>query len=117
MLASSRSPNPRRAEVLIGAYDPHDGSEPAARVVRVDLTGVGRLRFARGRARLGVVVFRMPSMGAAPARPQPADSVVVPVRGGAATVYVVVRPHRGAGEVGGAARIGVASCLSGAMDH
>lgn len=93
MLAAARSPNRRRAEVLIGAFDPHDGTEPADVAVRVDLARVHRLRFARRRGRIGVAAFRVPSAGAAPTRPQPTGAQVVPIERGAATVSVVVRPH------------------------
>jgi hypothetical protein len=93
VLASARSPNRRRAEVLIGAFDPHDGSEPADKVVRVELAGINRLRFARRRTQIGVVAFRVPSIGAAPTRPQAVVGFVIPLHRGAATVSLVVRPH------------------------
>ena len=82
VLAAARSPNRRRAEVLIGAFDPHDGTAPAAVAVRVDLAGINRLRFARRRRYVGVAIFRVPATGAAPTRPQAIGKLVVPVARG-----------------------------------
>ena len=93
VLAAARSPNRRRAEVLVGAFDPHDGTTPAAAEVRVHLAGINRLRFARRRRYIGVAVFRVPNAGAAPTRPQAVSAQVVKTTRGAATVSVVVRPH------------------------
>jgi hypothetical protein len=93
VLAAARSPRRSRAEVLIGLYDPHDGSAPADRLVRVDLAGLQRLPFVRRRPRVGVVGFRVPATGAAPTRPEAIAAQVLPVRRGAAAVSVLVRPH------------------------
>jgi hypothetical protein len=93
VLAAARSPRRGRAEVLIGMYDPHDGSEPVERLVRVDLAGLDRLPFVKRRPRLGVVSFRVPATGAAPTRPRAIAAQAVPVHRGTAAVSVLVRPH------------------------
>jgi hypothetical protein len=93
VLAAARSPRRGRAEVLIGTYDPHDGSAPVDRLVSVDLSGIHRLPFVRQRPRVGVVSFRVPVTGAAPTRPQAIAAQVLPVQRGRATVSVPVRPH------------------------
>ena len=93
VLAAARSPNRRRAEVLVGAFDPHDATAPATATVGVDLAGVDRLRFARRRRYIGVAVYRVANTGAAPTRPQAISAQVVKVTRGTATVSVVMRPH------------------------
>ena len=93
VLAAARSPRRGRAEVLIGVYDPHDGTQPADQPVRIELAGLQHLPFVRRRPRVGVVSFRMPAAGAAPTHPQAIAAEIVPVHRGAATVSVLVRPH------------------------
>jgi hypothetical protein len=93
VLAAASAPRRGRAEVLIGTYDPHDGSAPVDRLVRVDLAGLQRLPFVRRRPRVGVVGFRVPATGAAPTRPEAIAAQVLPIHRGAATVSVLARPH------------------------
>lgn len=90
---ASRSPDRRRSEVLIGVFDPHDGSVQSDRMVEVRLTGLRRLPFVRRRPRVGMVAFRVPATGAAPAGPEAIAGELVAVHRGAATVSVLVRPH------------------------
>jgi hypothetical protein len=92
-LATRRSLLRRRAEVLIGAYDPHDGTPPAPASVRVELAGLHRVRALRGSARVGVAAFHLPDAGAAPASPQETAHQIVPIEADRATVTVTLEPH------------------------
>jgi hypothetical protein len=96
VLAARRSPQRGRAEVLIGAFDPHSGVAPTATTVRIALGGLRRLGFLRGRHRVTVRTYRLRSTGAAATGPQAAGARVLPIAAGAAATTVVLRPHEAA---------------------
>jgi xylan 1,4-beta-xylosidase len=92
-LAAARSPTARQAEILLGAFDPNQGTLPPRISVRVDLRRLGSLPFLRGRGRASVAGFRIASSGEEPASPRALRAFTAPVRGGAASLTVALRPH------------------------
>ena len=96
VLAARRSPQRGKAEVLIGAYDPHAGAAPTAANVRIALGGLRGLGFLRGRHRVKVSAFRLRSTGAAATGPQAAGVQLLPIAAASAAMTMVVRPHEAA---------------------
>ena len=88
-VAAGRSPSPRRAEILLGAYG--DAAGPVS--VSIALRGLGSLRFLRGAARTALAGYRIVSAGEAPVSPQPLPARTLEIRRGAASVAVELRPH------------------------
>jgi hypothetical protein len=68
-IVAAAAVDPRHAEVELGYVDTHDRDLPAKTDVRVELAGVGRLRFARGGARVRVTGYRLRSRGEAASAP------------------------------------------------
>lgn len=65
----ARATDPRHAEIVLGYLDTHDRALPAKTDVRLELSGVDQLRFARGGKPLSVIAYRVRSKGEAPAAP------------------------------------------------
>ena len=84
VLAARRSPQRGKAEVLIGAFDPHTGAAPTSANVRIALGGLQGLGFLRGRHGVRVSAFRLRSTGAAAAGPQAAGVHRLPIANGSA---------------------------------
>ena len=66
---AARAVTPRRAEVVLGYLDTHDRALPAHTDVQLTLTGVNRLRFARGGVRPRITAYRVRSRGERPSAP------------------------------------------------
>ena len=88
-LAAARAPNTRHAEILLGEY-----GEPLQPIsLRVDLRGLSALRFLRGTNRAALASFRIVSAGEAPVSPNALPVRSRPIRAGAATLTIGLRPH------------------------
>jgi hypothetical protein len=90
VLAARRSPRRGRAEILLGALDPHDGTPPGPVTVRVRLRGLHGLGFLRGRSELRVTAYRVRSTGEAATRPEPVGAQVLAI---GAPLTVSLQPH------------------------
>jgi hypothetical protein len=95
-LAAAGTRRARRAEVLVGAYDPHDGRPPADVTVEVDLRRLDRLPFLRGRSRVRIATSHLVSTGQAPTVPRRTGAAVVPIHAGVARVAVTLKRHEAA---------------------
>jgi hypothetical protein len=93
VLAARRAPRRGRAEVLIGAFDPHSGTAPTPATVRVVLGGLRGLRFLHGRRRVRVATYRLHGAGEAAAYPQGMGARLFPIARGAAALTVTLQPH------------------------
>lgn len=88
-IAAARAPTSRHAEILLGEY-----GEPAQPIsLRVDLRRLGALRFLRGANRAALAGFRIVSAGEAPVSPDASPVRSLPIRAGAASLTVALRPH------------------------
>jgi len=96
VLAARRAPKKGRAEVLLGAFDPHTGAAPTPATVRVVLRGLRGLRFLHGRRRVRVATFRLLNTGEAATFPVGERTRVLPITRGCASLAITLQPHEAA---------------------